>query len=392
MTPGAEGSPDLRGAFSGRSVLVTGHTGFKGSWLALWLHRLGANVTGLGLEPPTNPNHFEVSAIGELLTEDVRGDVRDTELVAEALARSEADVVFHLAAQPIVRTSLLAPVETFAVNVLGTASLLDAIRMSDRPCAVIVVTSDKCYRNDGEVWGFRETDPLGGHDPYSASKAASELVVDAYRSSYFPPDRVDEHGVRLASVRAGNVIGGGDWADDRIIPDAVRALAAGEDLVVRNPGSTRPWQHVLEPLSGYLALAERMVTDRASPRWSASWNFGPSSTDEATVAELAEAVTAAWGDGRWVRTASAREDVEATTLRIAIDKAVTLLKWRPRWRFGEAVERTVEWYRDYYSGPPPGSMQERSLCDIDSYEAALAKRHGAEGEVPGAGSPTPPVA
>jgi len=376
---GAEGQPTevgptgvgaWREAFSGRSVLVTGHTGFKGSWLALWLDRLGARVTGLALDPPTRPSHFEAAAIGPLLVEDVRGDIRDTALVADVLARSAADVVFHLAAQPIVRESLTAPLDTFSVNVMGTASVLEAVRTSGRPCTVIAVTSDKCYRNDGQVWGFREIDPLGGHDPYSASKAGSELVVDAYRSSYFAVDRPDDHGVRLASVRAGNVIGGGDWADDRIVPDAVRALAAGDALVVRNPGSTRPWQHVLEPLSGYLTLAARMTTGGGSGQWEAAWNFGPITVDEASVAELATAVVAAWGDGTWVRSPGATTDVEAKTLRIAIDKAVSFLGWEPRWRFAEAVARTVAWYRSYYS-VGAGSMRDHSLADIEAYEADL---------------------
>jgi CDP-glucose 4,6-dehydratase len=363
------GAADLERAFSGRSVLLTGHTGFKGSWLALWLHRLGANVTGLALEPPTSPNHFQAARVGELLVEDVRGDIRDTALVAEVVERCRPDVVFHLAAQPIVRASLVAPLETFAINVLGTASLLDAVRAAGRPCAVVAVTSDKCYRNEGQVWGFREVDPLGGHDPYSASKAGSELVVDAYRSSYFPSDRIDEHGIRLASVRAGNVIGGGDWADDRIVPDAVRALAGGEELVVRNPASTRPWQHVLEPLSGYLALAERMVTDDGSGLWNAAWNFGPLTTDEATVADLATAVVESWGEGRWVPAPRTAGDVEARTLRIAIDKAATLLQWAPRWRFSETVDRTVQWYRAYYA-EEGRSMRDRSLLDIEAYEGA----------------------
>ena len=244
-----------------KSVLVTGHTGFKGSWLTLWLHRLGAAVTGYALAPPTEPNHFDAARVGEVMVEDVRGDIRDSALIAEVIRRCRPDAVFHLAAQPLVRSSLVSPRETFDVNVGGTASILDAIREADRPCSVVVVTSDKCYRNDGEVWGFRENDPLGGHDPYSASKAGTELVVEAYRSSFFPIERLAEHGVRLASARAGNVIGGGDWAEDRIVPDAVRALSSGRDLIVRNPHSTRPWQHVLEPLSGYLRLAQLLLSD-----------------------------------------------------------------------------------------------------------------------------------
>jgi CDP-glucose 4,6-dehydratase len=355
-------------AFREKSVLVTGHTGFKGSWLTLWLHRLGANVTGYALEPPSDPNHFEASHIAEILVEDVRGDIRDTDQMIDVVRRCAPAVVFHLAAQPIVRTSLVDPRETFDVNVVGTASVLDSVRVTGHPCAVVVATSDKCYRNDGQVWGFREIDPLGGHDPYSASKAGSELVVDAYRSSYFPVGRIAEHGVRLASVRAGNVIGGGDWAEDRIVPDAVRALATGTDLVVRNPDSTRPWQHVLEPLSGYLALAGHLLSDERPAKWAEAWNFGPSVNDEARVADLATALVKAWGSGRWTTPSDSAVNVEAKTLRIAIDKAVSTLGWQPRWHLDETVSRTVDWYRHFYQ-EPKNSMRKHSLDDIVAYEA-----------------------
>jgi CDP-glucose 4,6-dehydratase len=354
-------------AFAGLSVLITGHTGFKGSWLALWLSRLGARVTGYALEPPSDPNHFEAARVADVLEEDVRSDIRDYDRVLDVVRRCAPDVIFHMAAQPIVRASLRSPRETFDVNVLGTASLLDAVRLVGRPCAVVVVTSDKCYRNDGQVWGFREIDPLGGHDPYSASKAGAELVVEAYRSSYFPVDRVANHGVRLASARAGNVVGGGDWARDRIVPDAVRALSEGTDLLVRNPESTRPWQHVLEPLSGYLVLAERLLNDEPS-KWAGAWNFGPSVDNEARVADLATAVIDAWGAGRWAAAATTR-DVEAKMLRISIDKAVSTLRWRPQWDLLETVSRSVRWYRHFYEDSK-GSMQEHSLGDIQAYEIA----------------------
>jgi len=361
-------------AFSGKSVLVTGHTGFKGSWLALWLHRLGASVTGYALDPPGKPNHFEAAGVAGLLADDVRGDIRDAEMMADVVRRSEPDVIFHLAAQPIVRASLVEPRYTFDVNVVGTASVLDGVRSAGQPCTVVVISSDKCYRNDGQVWGFRESDPLGGHDPYSASKAGTELVVDSYRSSFFPIDRLADHGVRLASARAGNVIGGGDWADDRIVPDAMRALAAGADLIVRKPGSTRPWQHVLEPLSGYLALAERLLSNDTPARWADAWNFGPQPVDEATVADLATAIVTAWGSGRWTSLAGSSSEIEATTLRIAIDKAISLLDWKPRWHLSETVERTVHWYREYYRHPD-GSMQEHSVADIEAYCAPAPSTH-----------------
>ena len=288
-------------------------------------------------------------------------------MLGKALQKSAPDVIFHLAAQPIVRESLRSARETFDVNVMGTASLLDAVVANASACVVVVVTSDKCYRNDGQVWGFREIDPLGGHDPYSASKAGAELVVDSYRSSFFPVDRIPDHGVSLVTVRAGNVIGGGDWAVDRIVPDAVRALSAGKDLVVRNPVSTRPWQHVLEPLSGYLTLAARLIDD-PDAKWSGAWNFGPLVTQEATVAELATRLVSAWGSGRWVPEGSAGgQGVEAKTLRLAIDKAVARLDWKPNWEFDETVTRTIEWYRSYYRSPS-GSMRTLSLDDIAAYE------------------------
>jgi CDP-glucose 4,6-dehydratase len=361
---------DALTTFQGKSVFVTGHTGFKGSWLALWLHRLGAQVIGYALDPPTDPNHFEASKIADVLAEDIRGDIRDAELLGNAVRHSAPDAVFHLAAQPIVLAGLTSPRETFDVNVVGTAAVLDAVRLAERACAVVVVTSDKCYRNDGQVWGFREIDALGGHDPYSASKAGSELVVDAYRSSFFPAETIAEHGVRLASVRAGNVIGGGDWADDRIVPDAVRALAAGKDLVVRNPNSTRPWQHVLEPLSGYLTLAAHLLSDPSSAMWTQAWNFGPAFSDEARVADLATALISAWGSGRWTTPSGSGANVEARTLRIAIDKAVTKLGWQPRWHLEETVSRTVDWYRHFYQDPG-ASMRAHSIEDIEAYEGAL---------------------
>jgi CDP-glucose 4,6-dehydratase len=363
----ADTSPERWQDLNGTSVLVTGHTGFKGSWLTLWLHQIGARVTGYALDPPTSPNHFDAAQVAAVLDGDVRGDIRHSELMEKTIRECAPDVIFHLAAQPIVRESLRAARETFEVNVIGTATVLDAVRANDRPCAVIVVTSDKCYRNDGQVWGFRESDPLGGHDPYSASKAGTELVVDSYRSSYFPREGIADHGVRLASVRAGNVIGGGDWAPERIVPDAVRALSTGEDLIVRNPASTRPWQHVLEPLSGYLTLAARMVSHDSDPDLSGAWNFGPLTTEEASVADLADRVVSEWGSGRWRAAPSAGRDVEARTLRLAIDKAVDGLRWAPAWGFDQTVSRTVEWYRSYYRAPSD-SMRERSLDDIATYE------------------------
>jgi CDP-glucose 4,6-dehydratase len=337
--------------------------------LSLWLHALGARVSGYALDPKTNPSHFEASNIGSLLASDFRGDIRDVAAFESAVQQCSPDVIFHLAAQPIVQESLRSPRETFDVNVVGTASVLDAVRGLERPCAVVVVTSDKCYRNEGQIFGFRESDPLGGHDPYSASKAGTELVVDSYRSSYFPLDRIGEHGIRLASARAGNVIGGGDWAPDRIVPDAVRALSSGVELIVRNPKSTRPWQHVLEPLSGYLTLACKLLDNESPARWAEAWNFGPLTTSEATVADLATTLVDTWGSGHWTHVPPANPGVEAATLRISIDKAVSALGWTPKWGFEETVRRTVDWYRSFYRSPST-PMQEHSLADIAAFTLA----------------------
>jgi CDP-glucose 4,6-dehydratase len=281
--------------------------------------------------------------------------------------------VLHLAAQPLVRASYQQPRETFEVNVVGTASVLDAVRALRRPCAVVVVTSDKCYDNREHTWGYRETDPLGGSDPYSASKGATEILVASYRHSFFPPERVDEHGVKLASARAGNVIGGGDWAEDRIVADIARTFSSGQPVQVRNPHSVRPWQHVLEPLGGYLLLAARMLTTPDGARLADAWNFGPSGLEAVTVGALVDLFVAAWGSGSWQDGSFSGQPHEARLLRLSIDKAVTLLGWRPRWSVSEAVQRTALWYRCFYDEVPSsrvaGSMRDKCLADIADYES-----------------------
>jgi CDP-glucose 4,6-dehydratase len=352
-------------SFYGRSVLVTGHTGFKGSWLALWLHRLGARVHGYALPPSTWPSNFVASAIRELLHSHHEADIRETIRLQQALRQANPDVIFHLAAQPLVRESYVSPRETFEVNVIGVASLLDALRAFRQPCAVVVVTSDKCYENREQVWGYRESDPLGGHDPYSASKGAAEIVAAAYRRSFFPPHRLAEHGVQLATVRAGNVIGGGDWSKDRILTDVVRSLAAGAPVPVRSPRSVRPWQHVLEPLSGYLTLAARML-QTGEPRWCDSWNFGPLPGDEAPVSRLVEMFIAAWGKGSWQDVSDPDQAHEARILRLCIDRATAELGWRPRWQVEQAVQRTAAWFRKFHGRHQ--SMRSACLDDIEAYE------------------------
>jgi CDP-glucose 4,6-dehydratase len=355
-------------AFAGRSVFVTGHTGFKGSWLAIWLHHLGAKVTGYALPPPTEPSNFSASGVRDLLVRHEEADIRDAAALNKAVQITRPDVIFHLAAQSLVRESYLNPRNTFDVNVIGSIGLLDAVRAAGRPCVVVSVASDKCYENREHVWGYREIDPLGGYDPYSASKGAAEIAVAAYRRSFFPPQRLAQHGVKLASARAGNVIGGGDWAKDRIITDVVRCLEAGQPVHLRSPRAVRPWQHVLEPLHGYLALAAQMLQSD-DPSWCEAWNFGPLPGEEITVSRLVELFIQSWGEGSWTDVGDPNQPHEAGLLRLNVDKAINQLGWRPRWGVGEAVDRTAHWYRQFYRQGSP-NMREACLADIDRYQRA----------------------
>ncbi len=359
----------LAETLAGRAVFVTGHTGFKGSWLAIWLERLGAKVTGYALAPPTEPSNFAASAVRELLARHHEADVRDGRRLASALGAADPEVVFHLAAQPLVLASYADPRGTFETNILGTLSLLEAVRARAKPCVVVVISSDKCYENCEQVWGYRESDAMGGHDPYSASKGAMELVVSSYRRSYFPPQRLAEHGVKLATVRAGNVIGGGDWSKDRIVTDVVRQLRAGEPIAVRNPCASRPWQHVLQPLSGYLLLAARMLASDDS-LWSGAWNFGPRPGEEGSVGRLVELFIGAWGSGAWRDVSRPDQPHESYHLRLCIDKALTHLGWRPAWDLSETVRRTAAWYRQFYASGGSG-MQDYCRQEINAYETAF---------------------
>ena len=351
----------------GKRVFVTGHTGFKGSWLLMLLDRLGARVTGYSLATPTTPSLFQTARLVDLVETHHEADIRDAARMAAAVRAADPDVALHLAAQPLVRLSHREPLDTFSTNVVGTASLLDAVRLRGEPCVLIVVTSDKCYEPRADGRPHEEADRLGGHDPYSASKGAAELVAAAYRHSFFPPARLDDHGVQLATVRSGNVIGGGDWAEDRIVTDIVRHLAAGDPVPVRNPAAVRPWQHVLEPLTGYLSLAAAMVSD-PSAVWCTGWNFGPVADDDVTVQQLTEIFITAWGSGSWRDIHDPRAPIETPVLRLAIDKSLAGLTWRPRLSAREAIERTAAWFRAY--GDDAAAARSLCMADIEAYEAA----------------------
>lgn len=355
---------ELRAAYAGKKVLLTGHTGFKGSWLTLWLRDLGAEVTGYALAPDPAPSLFVAAGV-ERACRHVVADVRDLARLRAVLRETRPDFVFHLAAQPLVRLSYELPVETLQTNVLGTAHVLEAIRLEGRPCAAVVVTSDKCYENREWVYGYREDEPMGGHDVYSMSKGAAELVVASYRRSFFPVSKLAQHGVAVATARAGNVVGGGDWAKDRIVPDAIAALAEQRPIPVRNPDGVRPWQHVLEPLGGYLLLGARLAGDEPV-RYCEPWNFGPRPEDARPVREVVEALIESWGSGRWDDRHDPHAPHEAGLLRLAIEKAGTRLGWLPRWRFEETFRRTVEWYRAQHDGASRDDLA--SLCTKQTKE------------------------
>jgi CDP-glucose 4,6-dehydratase len=340
--------------WQGRRVLLTGHTGFKGSWLALWLHQMGAKVTGLSL-PAEEVSLFRQARIDELV-DHIEGDIRDMAVVEAAMQRCNPEVVFHLAAQPLVRLSYDIPVETFATNVQGTVHVLDACRRAPDLQAIVCITSDKAYENREWVWPYRESDPMGGHDPYSASKGAAELVIAAYRRSFFA-----EGGPLLASVRAGNVIGGGDWALDRLVPDIIRAMVAGQRPLIRSPHSIRPWQHVLEALGGYLLIAESLA---AGQGWAAEgWNFGPADDDTQPVHWIADRLTQGWGIDGWDQPEQVSGPHEAKILKLDCAKARNVLGWRPVWGLSESLRRIVEWHKNVAQGEDARLISDRQLAD-----------------------------
>ncbi|MGC2049579.1 MAG: CDP-glucose 4,6-dehydratase [Gallionella sp.] len=349
--------------WNGKVVLLTGHTGFKGSWLSLWLQSMGVKVVGYALAPPTKPSLFVAANVAKGITS-IQDDVRDLSALAKVFEKYKPEIVIHMAAQPLVRYSYANPVETYATNVMGTVHVLEAARLAGSVRAIVNVTSDKCYENREWIWGYRENEPMGGYDPYSNSKGCAELVAAAYRSSYFNPNNYAEHGVALASARAGNVIGGGDWAEDRLIPDVMRTIVQGKPVQIRSPHAIRPWQYVMEPLSGYLMLAQKLWEDGAT--YSEAWNFGPNDEDAKPVSWIADHLTNAWGGGAsWVVDGGGHPH-EAHYLKLDCSKAKARLAWQPRWHLEETLEAIVHWHRAHQGGK---DMREVTLQQIARYNA-----------------------
>ena len=344
-------------------MFLTGHTGFKGTWLTLWLQHLGATVSGYALAPSTTPSFHDL--VGDTQADaSVIADIADRARLEQSIAASKPEVVFHLAAQPLVRQSYEDPVETYATNVMGTAHLLEAVRASAGVTAVVVVTSDKAYENREWPWGYRESDPMGGYDPYSSSKGCTELLAASWRASFFNPSDYAKHGVALATARAGNVIGGGDWSRDRLVPDLLAAFAEGKPALIRNPDAMRPWQHVLEPLHGYLTLAEKLATE--GPQWGQSWNFGPEDSDTRPVSWIADQLARLWGgQAAWVADGQ-QHPHEANWLKLDCSKARQQLGWTPRWNLQQALEAIASWQRAWQAG---NSMRDFSLRQIAEYES-----------------------
>ena len=349
--------------WKGKRVFLTGHTGFKGGWLSLWLTSMGAKVTGYALAANTAPNFYEVAKVQEDLESSNIADIRDLDILQKAMVKAQPEIVIHMAAQPLVRYSYANPVETYATNVMGTVHVLESIRALDCVRVAVIVTTDKCYENKEWAWGYRENEPMGGHDPYSNSKGCAELVTSAYRQSYFSPGQYEKHRVAIASARAGNVIGGGDWSEDRLIPDAIKAFDANQPLMIRNPLATRPWQHVLEPLSGYLVLAQALYEQGA--QFDGGWNFGPRDEDARAVQDVIDLLIKGW-----VSTATWQQDTseqphEAHSLKLDCSKARQYLKWIPKWSLEDAVLKIANWHKALSDGK---DMRAVSLEQIKSYQ------------------------
>ncbi|MGZ4979301.1 MAG: CDP-glucose 4,6-dehydratase, partial [Methylobacter sp.] len=349
--------------WAGKVVLLTGHTGFKGSWLSLWLQDMGAKVIGYALAAPTNPSLFEAANVAEGMVS-IESDIRDFAALSAVFAKYQPEIVIHMAAQPLVRYSYANPIETYSTNVMGTVHVLEAARQTSSVRAIVNVTSDKCYENREWAWGYRENEAMGGYDPYSNSKGCAELVAAAYRSSYFNSGNFTDHRVALASARAGNVIGGGDWAEDRLIPDIMRAIMQGKPVHIRNPHAIRPWQHVLEPLSGYLLLAQKLYQEGAV--YAESWNFGPSDADAKPVQWIVESLTQSWGeDASWVLD-DGDHPHEAHYLKLDCSKAKARLNWQPKWNLDVALGKIVTWHKAYKENM---QMREITLKQIADYQA-----------------------
>lgn len=349
--------------WKGKHVFLTGHTGFKGGWLSIWLASMGAMVTGYALAPSTTPNFYGATKVEGDLEKSHIADIRDLDKLQKAIAQARPEIVIHMAAQPLVRYSYTNPVETYATNVMGTVHVLESIRSLDCVRAVVVVTTDKCYENKEWAWGYRENEPMGGHDPYSNSKGCAELVTGAYRQSFFSPEKYYEHKLGIASARAGNVIGGGDWSEDRLIPDAIKAFEANQVLMVRNPLATRPWQHVLEPLSGYLVLAQALY--KHGTKFDGGWNFGPHDDDARSVQEVINLLVKNWGSAAsWVQDKS-EQPHEAHSLKLDCSKARQYLNWVPKWSLEQAVEHITQWQQAFRQ---QGNMREISLKQIADYQ------------------------
>lgn len=354
----------FNGIYKNRKVLITGHTGFKGSWLSLLLHQLEAKVYGYALLPPTKPSLYNEAGIDEFVTSEI-ADIRDLETLKNFMQRTEPEIVIHMAAQPLVRDSYKIPVETYEINVMGTVNLLESCRHTSSVRAIVNVTTDKCYENREWHWGYRESEPMGGYDPYSNSKGCSELVTSAYRNSYFNPQEYTKHGVALASARAGNVIGGGDWANDRLIPDFIHAISKGEKLSIRSPYSIRPWQHVLEPLTGYLMLASELFSGKI--KFAEGWNFGPDDVDTKNVEWITDAICKLWGDGAFYEIDQNPQPHEANYLKLDCSKAKAELGWYPKWNIQKALDSIVEWNKKRLLGHNVRKITIQQINDYFTY-------------------------